>query len=281
MHHQLITGPSSVYDLTPHEFQAELQRLYKDGYVPINASDLMSGKIDIPKGKKAVVFTFDDSTSSQFGLLPDGSVKPDTSVGIMMKFAQTHPGFGPAGTFYLNNDAFGLSGSSLSTGLKWLTTHGFEVANHTLTHADLGSLDDTGVQKELAQEASQIEKALPGYKIQTMALPYGVTPSNKELAVKGSWGGTAYGPYGVMLVGANPSPSPYSSSFDPAAIPRIRSAHLPWKCTHDYEWDDWQCQLEKSPGSVYVSDGNPNTISFPKSEEGSLSSKFRSRAKPY
>jgi hypothetical protein len=281
MHHQLINGPSSVYDLTPKEFEAELQRFYKDGYVPVNASAMVTGKIDIPKGKKPVVFTFDDSTTSQFGLLADGSVNPDTEVGIMMKFAQTHPGFGPAGTFYLNNDAFGLSGSSLATGLKWLTTHGFEVANHTLTHANLGSLDDTGVQKELAEEASQIEKALPGYTIRTMALPYGVTPNNSGLAVKGSWGGTSYGPYGVMLVGANPSASPYSSQFDPAAIPRIRSAHFPWKTTQDYEWDYWQSVLEKNPSSVYVSDGNPATISFPKGEEGSLASRFKSRAKPY
>lgn len=281
MHHQLVTGPSSVYDLTPKEFEAELLRLWKDGYVPVNASALVTGKIDIPKGKKAIVFTFDDSTSSQFGLEPDGSVKPDTSVGIMMKFAETHAGFGPAGTFYVNNDAFGLSGSTLATGLKWLTSHGFEVANHTLTHANLGDLDDTGVQKELAEEASQIEKALPGYKIQTMALPFGVNPDNSSLAVHGSWGGTSYGPYGVMLVGANPSASPYSSQFDSAAIPRIRSAHFPWKTTQDYEWDYWQSVLEKDPGSVYVSDGNPSTISFPKSEEGSLSSKFRSRAKPY
>ena len=122
---------------------------------------------------------------------------------------------------------------------------------------------------------------MPGYKIRTMALPFGINPSPSSLAVSGSYGSTSYGPYGVMLVGANPSPSPFSGDFDPAAIPRIRSAHLPWKCTQDYEWDDWQCQLEKNPGAVYVSDGDPATISFPKSEESSLSSKFRSRAKPY
>jgi hypothetical protein len=39
--------------------------------------------------------------------------------------------------------------------------------------------------------------------------------------------------------------------------------------------------LEENPSSVYVSDGNPRTISFPKSEEGSLSSRFKARAKPY
>jgi peptidoglycan/xylan/chitin deacetylase (PgdA/CDA1 family) len=280
MHHQLVNGPSSVYDLTPREFEAELQRLWKDGYVPVNASALVSGKIDIPAGKKPAVMTFDDGTTSQFGLLADGNVNPDTEVGIMMAFAQKHPDFKPAGTFYVNNDPFAL-GSKLSEGLKWLTTHGFEIGNHTFDHANLGSLDDTGVQKELAEEASQIEQALPGYPIKSMALPYGVTPSNGDLAVRGSWDGTSYGPYGVMLVGANPAPSPFSGEFDSAAIPRIRSAHFPWRTTQDYEFDYWQSVLEDNPSSVYVSDGNPGTISFPKSEEGSLSSRFKARAKPY
>ena len=281
MHHQITSDRSSPYDLTAAEFQAELHRLWKDGYVPVNASAFAAGKIDIPKGKRPVVMTFDDGSSSQFGLQSDATVTPDTAVGIMEAFAAKHPDFKPAGTFYVNKDPFGLSGSSLSTALKWLTTHGFEIGNHTLTHANLSELDSTGVQKEMAEEASLIEHAVPGYQIKSMALPFGVTPSPNSLAVKGSWGGTSYGPYSVMLVGANPAPSPFSSQFDPTAIPRIRSAHFPWKTTQDYEFDYWQSVLEKDPGSVYVSDGNPNTISFPKSDEGSLSSRFRSRAKPY
>jgi peptidoglycan/xylan/chitin deacetylase (PgdA/CDA1 family) len=280
MHHQVIDGRTSPYDMTPHEFQAELQQLWKDGFVPITASALISGKIDIPDGRKPVVMTFDDSTTSQFGLGADGEVNPDTAVGMMMAFAQKHPDFKPAGTFYVNKDAFAL-GANLSRGFKWLTDHGFEIENHTYDHANLGALDDTGVQKEIALEASQIEHALPGFKITSMALPYGVTPSTGSLAIQGSWGGTGYGPYAVMLVGANPSPSPFAGNFDSSAVPRIRSAHLPWRTTQDYEWDYWQSVLEKNPGSVYVSDGNPTTISFPKSEEGSLSSRFRSRAKPY
>jgi hypothetical protein len=114
-----------------------------------------------------------------------------------------------------------------------------------------------------------------------MALPFGINPSPSSLAVSGSYGGTSYGPYGVMLVGANPSPSPFSADFDSAAIPRIRSAHLPWSNKQDYEWDYWQHVLETNPSSVYVSDGDPATISFPSSEEGSLSLRFKARAKPY
>ena len=280
MHHQISTDRSNVYDLTANEFRAELQRLWKDGFVPITASALVNAKIDIPKDRRPVVMTFDDGTKSQFALLPDGNVDPNTSVGIMMAFAQKHPDFKPAGTFYVNADPFEL-GSNLAKGLQWLTTHGFEIGNHTTSHVDLSSLDSTGVQKELATDAKMITDALPGYKIRTMALPFGIMPSPSSLAARGSWGGTSYGPYGVMLVGANPSPSPFSGDFDPAGVPRIRSSHLPWSTKQDYEWDYWQNVLEDNPSSVYVSDGDPATISFPKSEEGSLSSRFSSRAKPY
>jgi hypothetical protein len=280
MHHQISNDTSNVYDLTANEFRAELQRLWQDGFVPITASALVNAKIDIPDDRRPVVMTFDDGTKSQFALLPDGSVDPDTAVGIMLAFAQKHPDFKPAGTFYVNANPFELGGN-LSNGLRWLTTHGFEIGNHTTSHVDLSSLDDTGVQKELAGNAQMIERALPGYKIRTMALPFGIMPSTSSLAVSGSWGGTSYGPYGVMLVGANPSPSPFASDFDPAGIPRIRSAHLPWKTTQDYEWDYWQSVLEDNPSSVYVSDGDPRTISFPKGEEGSLASRFKGRAKPY
>jgi peptidoglycan/xylan/chitin deacetylase (PgdA/CDA1 family) len=280
MHHQISNDESNVYDLSANEFRAELQRLWKDGFVPINASALVDAKIDIPDDRRPVVMTFDDGTKSQFALLPDGNVDPDTAVGIMLAFAQKHPDFKPAGTFYVNQDPFEL-GSNLSTGLRWLTTHGFEIGNHTTSHADLSSLDSTGVQKELATNARMITDALPGYKIRTMALPFGINPSPSSLAVSGSYGGTSYGPYGVMLVGANPSASPFSGDFDSAAIPRIRSSHLPWSNKQDYEWDYWQHVLETNPSSVYVSDGDPATISFPSSEEGSLSSRFKARAKPY
>ena len=246
MHHQISNDESNVYDLSANEFRAELQRLWKDGFVPITASALVNAKIDIPDDRRPVVMTFDDGTKSQFALLPDGNVDPDTAVGIMMAFAQKHPDFKPAGTFYVNQDPFEL-GSNLSTGLRWLTTHGFEIGNHTTSHADLSSLDSTGVQKELATDAKMITDALPGYKIRTMALPFGINPSPSSLAVSGSYGGTSYGPYGVMLVGANPSPSPFSGDFDPAAIPRIRSAHLPWSNKQDYEWDYWQYVLETNP----------------------------------
>jgi peptidoglycan/xylan/chitin deacetylase (PgdA/CDA1 family) len=278
MHHRVLPDRTSEYDVTPKEFRAELQRLWKDGYVPITAGDYVSGKIDVPAGKKPVVMTFDDGSASQFGLTPDGQVKPDTAVGIMLAFAKLHPDFPPAGTFYVNKDPFegGVDAPRL---LRWLVQNGFEVGNHTLDHAQLNSLDDEGVQKELADEAKAIESAVPGYTIRTMALPYGAMPNNHSLAVSGSSGGESYGPYAVMLVGANPAPSPFATDFDPAMVPRIRTAQFPWRNVQEnYAFDYWLTELEHNPGSVYVSDGDPNKVSFPESESDKLSSRFESHA---
>ena len=76
MHHQISNDESNVYDLSANEFRAELQRLWKDGFVPITASALVNAKIDIPKDRRPVVMTFDDGTKSQFALLPGRERRP-------------------------------------------------------------------------------------------------------------------------------------------------------------------------------------------------------------
>src|SRR5205823_8748111 len=87
MYHQILPSGGGDYDLTPAQFRAELQRLWRDGYVPITASDLIQGRIDVSAGKSPVVLTFDDSTNNQLAFDASGEVKPDTAVGILEAFA--------------------------------------------------------------------------------------------------------------------------------------------------------------------------------------------------
>jgi hypothetical protein len=42
------------------------------------------------------------------------------------------------------------------------------------------------VQEQIARNAMGIDSAVPGYKIRTMALPYGLWPKNRHLARQGS-----------------------------------------------------------------------------------------------
>ena len=128
--------------------------------------------------------------------------------------------------------------------------HGFEVGNHTHDHIPLRTLTDDEVRKQVATGAALIEDVLPGYAIRSLALPLGSMPRDSTLAVRGSWRGRAYGPYAVLLVGANPAPSPFAKEFDPRAIPRIRTSHAGWDGTEDFAFSDWMRRLAQNPGSA-------------------------------
>jgi hypothetical protein len=113
-----------------------------------------------------------------------------------------------------------------------------------------------------------------------MALPLGALPHPSKLAVHGTWHGQSYRFAGVFLSGAEPAPSPFSTRWDPAQIPRI----LPnprWRGARDFTWGMWLDDLERNPGLRYVSDGDPETISFPRAKETDLAAQYRDRAEPY
>jgi peptidoglycan/xylan/chitin deacetylase (PgdA/CDA1 family) len=275
MYHQLLAQPHGVYDQTPAQFKAELVSLYAHGYRTITAADLIAGRIDVPAGKKPMVLTFDDSSTSQYGELPDGSVDPRTATGILLAVAKAHGEERPVATFYVNGDPFAGHPAYLAK----LHDLGMEVAEHTLTHADLKSLSDAGVQAELAKGLKVITDAIPGVQVTTMALPFGVRPRNKPLAAHGSSGGITYRFGGVFAVGSNPAPSPYSAKFNPMYVPRIRSGLR----TGDQAFTstDWLPQLYSGKVTAYVSDGDPDHVSFPKASAGRLSPRYASVARPY
>lgn len=206
MYHQLVAEPKSVYDRTPQDFRAELERLAGERYVPVTAREFSSGKMDIPAGTHPVVLTFDDSTVSQFRLGTDGRPAPDTAVGILLDTAGKHPGFRPVATFFVNADPFSEPGGRKS--LDWLAKHEFEVGNHTLRHTALGTVDDDTAQKAIADNQKAITQAVPGLSVVSLALPNGSMAHSRQLALKGAADGVSYQHEGVYLVGADPAPSP-------------------------------------------------------------------------
>ena len=183
MYHQVVPRPKGVYDRTPAEFRKELERLAREDYVPVTAEAYVRGELDVPAGRHPVVLTFDDSTSSQLALGPDGEPRPDTAVGILLDIARRHPDFRPVATFFVNGDPFSEPGGGRT--LRWLHEHGFELGNHTLTHANLRRLSSSQVQQELAADIAAIRKAVPAAQVSTLALPFGVWPRDRGLAVKG------------------------------------------------------------------------------------------------
>ncbi|MDQ3162872.1 MAG: polysaccharide deacetylase family protein [Actinomycetota bacterium] len=274
MHHMVRADRVGDYDQTPAEFRTELELLWKQGYVPIGMGDLLAGRVDVGEGLTPIVMTFDDSTSYQLALDEGGEVEPSTAVGIMLDFAKRHPGFEPAGTFYVNREPFG-DGERSAELLRWLVEHGFELGNHTHDHLPLHELSDAEVQRQIAKGAEVILAAVPGYRIRSFALPLGMIPRNPRLAVRGSANGRSYGPYGVALIGAEPSPSPFARAFRPEAIPRIRSSHGDWKGDADFAFSYWLRELDRHPETRFVSDGDSATITVAEGAAEKLKPRYR------
>lgn len=272
MYHVVREDPKGEYDQSPAEFKAELERLYKENYRPITAVNFVEGKIDIPAGMHPVVLTLDDSTTSQAAIGPDGAPVATTALGIMEAFESDHPGWNSTATFYVNNGSF-----ADEKVIPWLVANGYEVGSHTITHANLKTLSDAGVQKEIGGNVAYIEKLAPGYKVKTFARPLGIAPVNGALAHDGTHEGTTYSFEAVMLVGSDPSKSVFDKDFDGYYVHRIRSGLGEQQLDSGY----WLTQLGKNPSSIYTSDGDPNKISFPSTEATKLAPKYSAQANAY
>ncbi len=278
MFHMLLPRPKGNYDITPAAFVSMLGRLYREGYRPITAAELAAGRVDTPAGTHPVVLTFDDATRSQFALAGD-TVAPGTAVALLQAFARTSPGFRPVATFYVNRDPFGYADAARPLG--WLHRNGFDIGDHTFDHVPLSRLDDTGVQKELVLGQRVIADALPGTTVTTMALPLGLHPKNRALSVRGSYSGTTYEFGAVMQVGAGPAPSPYSVDYDPGGVPRMRASLWRPGSPVDYSGGYWLDWLARHPTKRYISDGNPDTVSFPRALAPRVAPAFAAAARPY
>ncbi|MGC5013245.1 polysaccharide deacetylase family protein [Streptosporangium sp. DT93] len=280
MYHRVVDKPTTQDDRTPAQFRAELERLAREDYVPVTAAEFVAGRIDIPAGKHPVVLTFDDSSPTQFELDGMGVPMPNTAVAILQDVARTHPGFRPVATFYVTRDMFGKAtpeeGAQM---LLWLTQKGFDVGNHTRDHLSLGGKPRKRVHEEVAaghRLITDLIKTPPS----TLALPYGNQPDGKEWGLKGASGDVSYDYGGVFLAGYTPAMSPFSKKFDPLGIPRIRSMDKKGDCAKfcSTAWLDW---LKTNADERYTSDGDAQTVAFPKFKAPFVSKTFTDRLLPY
>jgi peptidoglycan/xylan/chitin deacetylase (PgdA/CDA1 family) len=274
MYHRVIATPASVYDRTPQDFRAELERLAREKYVPVTTADLATGRIDIPAGTHPVVLTFDDGDPTQITLGPDGTPVPGSAVRTMLDVAAAHPGFRPVASMYVNADPFG-GGAGGAAALRWLHDNGFEIGNHTFGHTNLRTTSPEKARQDIVRGDQSIRQAVPGYQPATLALPFGARPRDPELAARGD----GYDYSGVLLVGANPAPSPFAEEFAPHAIPRIRSQG-PDGSEAEFGSTVWLDKMAASPGTRYTSDGNPAVISYPTGKAGPAA-RYAAAAAPY
>ncbi len=227
-------------------------------------SEFMDGKIALPAGTHPVILTFDDSSPGQFRYLVRNGTKeidPDCAVGILNEFALRHPEFGRRATFFVLPGAdephrlFGQPEFE-SDKLKNLVAMGYEIGNHTLWHANLGKYGAATIVKQLAMAARAVRKAVPGYNMRALALPFGVYPKQLSLAVQGSFEGTSYHHDAILKVSGGPVPSPFSRHCDLLHLTRIQVTGR--------ALDSWLAKFSERPGEVFTSDGDAGSVTFPK-----------------
>jgi len=247
LEYHIIGGDkNSLYTRTPASFRADLEEVYRRGYRPITIAQMLDKNFaDVPDGMSPVVFVFDDASPEQFRYLEQNgqlTIDPTSGMGIWLDFAKTHPGWKNRATFCLLNggaaghnffgdgDKFqGQKKEWRFAKVKWLADQGFELCDHTLWHMKLSKYPDAAVQEQIARNAMGIDSAAPGYKIRTMALPYGLWPKNRPLAWQGSWTNPKTGQTynykfdAVLEVAGGPAKSPYDSAFNPHSINRIEA----------------------------------------------------------
>ena len=268
MYHH-IAQPEAEWVRTPENFRKDLEVLYEKGYRPISLKDYATGNITTEAGYTPVVLTFDDGRQNNFNMLQkengEWMIDPDSAVGILEKFHEEHPDFPMKATFFVNdNIPFGQK-EHLAFKFKYLIEKGMDIGNHTATHVDFTKADVDRIQKELAGIVNLVEKILPDYTVDTLALPFGSKPKDKSLMTyleKGIHEGTAYQNIAILEVGWDPYKSPYHKDFNPLAIHRVRASDLE-KYVKGVGLYDWLAQFEKGSRVRYVSDGDSNTVTVP------------------
>lgn len=276
LEYHLIQTQPSVWSRSPNDFRNDLEILYKADFRSIALNEYIQGKINLPAGTHAVIFTFDDSSPGQFRYLVSNGkreIDPDCAVGIFIDFKKRHPDFGMNATFFVLPGAkqphklFGQPEFEADK-LKELVALGFEIGNHTLWHANLGKYNANVVEKQLGQSVQWIQKILPGYDIDSLALPFGVYPKNPGWAVRGSYLDTRFHNRAILRVSGGPADSPFSSRNDLMRLPRIQVTGNSLQRLIAY--------FEKHQDELFTSDGNANKVTFPSALKPEFdSSKFR------
>jgi peptidoglycan/xylan/chitin deacetylase (PgdA/CDA1 family) len=260
MYH-LIASPESEWTRTPENFRSDIALLKSEGFYPVNVRDLASGNIDIPAGKSPVVITFDDSSPGQYRILDDGSVDPDSAVGILQAATQAGDWASRASFFCLldvtpkERVLFGQVDKQQEK-LKNLVNWGYEIGSHTVTHLNLKKASAAEATKQLAQSQATLESLISGgYAVTSIGIPFGEYPPSDSILKSGSYDGIKYAYTAALSIVPSQSSSPFSQKFNALHIPRIRgSASF---------ITDAIANFNKHPELKYVSDGDPTTVSAP------------------
>ena len=258
------------YNRTSEAFENDLRSFYEQGYRMMRLDDFVDGNIDVAFGYSPLILTFDDGINDVVleGWNADGSPKFEAgcAIDVLEKIKKEFPDYNVTATFFLNCGLFHNSKEDDHKVIKWLVDNGYDIGNHTYNHVQIGGKTPDEIEKEVGRMYKLLDEIIPGRYVDIIALPYGSPESSAskpeyEKIFKGSYEGFSYTTKATLLCAWTRSYSPFVRDYDSTAIRRIRA--------YDNKGVYWDIEMnfkQLNDGRRYISDGNPNTIVFPSSD---------------
>lgn len=257
------------YQRTASAFRNDLEFFYSSGYRMVRLIDYVNGIIDVPFGKSPIVLTFDDGLENNIkviGLDDNGDIiiDPNSAVGILEEFKNKYSDFNVTATFFVNGGLFNQEEYNEKI-LNWLVDHGYDVGNHSYSHADFSKIDNNKSIYEIGSVYKVLDSILGDKYINIVALPFGSpykkSHGNFSYIMNGSYEGFEYNTISTLRVGWEADYSPFSNDFDKSFLKRIRA--------YDNNGVDFDIEMNFKllESNRYISDGDKNLIVFPKDEE--------------
>ena len=271
------------YQRTKEAFINDLEFYYNSGYRMIRLEDYINGIIDVEAGYSPIILTFDDGLENNIkvtGLDENGEIiiDPNSAVGVLEQFKQKYPDFNVTATFFVNGGLFNQSEYNEKI-LNWLVDHGYDIGNHSYSHADFTSISKEKAIQEIGSLYNLLDKYIPDKYVNIVALPFG-SPYDKDhenfpLILNGSYNDNEYQTEAALRVGWEAESSPFSSNFDKTFLKRIRAYD-----NNGVEFDI-EMNFEILENNRYISDGDKNTITVPKDLEENINNIYNLNIKTY
>jgi peptidoglycan/xylan/chitin deacetylase (PgdA/CDA1 family) len=159
MYHELETPGRTLRQAEPgyvryivraSDFRAQMELLRNDGWKGLSVGDAIGSFAD-----KTVAITFDDGCETD--LL--------TAAPILREF-----GFGA--TFYITSGWSGQRGFLTHSQIRELSSIGFEIGCHSMSHSYLTDLDDAGLRREIVDSKLLLEQVI-GTPVEHLSCPGG------------------------------------------------------------------------------------------------------------
>ncbi|MEL7646922.1 MAG: polysaccharide deacetylase family protein [Sedimentibacter sp.] len=263
-----IGDQESDWQRTPENFRKDLEYMYQNKYQMISLNDYAMGEISTRAGYTPIILTFDDGRQNNFNYIEENGklvIDPDCAVGILQEFREKYPDFDVTASFFLGTNIFGQKEYEEEK-LRFLVDNGYDIGNHTYSHNKLELLESTEIQKEIGAVNNIINRLVPDYDVETLALPHGSNPKDEYVSsmLEGQYENIKYKMTAVLDVGWRPAFSPFDSMNNFKSLYRVTASETKVDNCGMY---DYFSQFEENKRERFISDGNPNVVTIPKKHE--------------